>query len=205
MKKKKWIKLNLKNKFTILTKKKKLRSRSWFKIYEIQKKIKLIKKNDNVIDLGSSPGSWSKFIRKKIGINGKIFSCDIITMKKIKNVIFIKGDICKKKTKKKIINITKNDKINLITSDISPNISGIKEIDYPKFKNIINHIINLCKKKLINKGNLLIKIFLGKNFSYILKKIKNMFKHIKIYKPQSSYTFSKETYIIALNYNKINY
>ncbi len=125
-------------------------------------------------------------------------------MKKIKNVNFIKGDICNIKTINKIIKKTKLYKINSIISDISPNISGIKEIDNPKYKNIIKSIIYLCKKKLFINGNLIIKIFLGENFSYILKKIKNIFKKINIYKPKCSYKWSKEIYIIALKY-KNNY
>ncbi len=123
-------------------------------------------------------------------------------MKKIKNVNFIKGNICDYKIIKKIIKITKSYNINVILSDISPNISGIKEIDNPKYKNIIKKIIILVKKKLYKNGNFVIKVFLGENFSYILKKIKNIFKIIKIYKPQSSYKFSKEIYIIALKYKK---
>ncbi len=202
MKKKKIIYLKSNNIYTKLAKKNNLRSRSWFKIYEIQKKTNIIKKNDNIIDLGSSPGGWSKFLSKKINKIGKIFSCDIKPMKYIKKVKFIKGDISNIKTIKKIIKITKNYKINTILSDISPNISGIKEIDYPKFKKIIKNIILLFNKKLKKNGNLIIKIFLGKNFSYIIKKIKKIFKFIKIYKPQSSYSFSKEIYIIALYYKK---
>ncbi len=125
-------------------------------------------------------------------------------MKKIKKVNFIKGNICNYKTIKKIIKITKLYKINTILSDISPNISGIKEIDNPKFKNIIKNIIILIKKKLYKNGNFVIKVFLGENFSYILKKIKNIFKIIKIYKPKSSHKFSKEIYIIGLKYKKFN-
>ncbi len=192
----------LNDKYKKLAYKLKLRSRSWFKIKEIQKKNKLIKKKNNILDLGSSPGGWSKFLSKKIKKIGKIFSCDILPMKKIKKVKFIQGDICKKKTIKKIIKITKLYKINAILSDISPNLSGIKEIDNPKYKNIINKIILLCNKKLIKQGNLLIKVFLGDNFKYTIKKIKKIFKIVKVFKPKSSYNSSKEIYIIALKYKK---
>ncbi len=201
-KKKKWINIKLNNKYTKKARIMNLRSRSWFKIKEIQNKYKIIKKKNNIIDLGSSPGGWSKFISQKIKNINKIFSCDILPMKKIKKVKFIKGNICNIKIINKIIKKTKLYNINVIISDISPNISGIKEIDNPKYKNIIKNIILLIKKKLLNNGNLLIKIFLGKNFSYILKKIKNIFKIIKIYKPKSSYKSSKEIYIIALKYKK---
>ncbi len=202
MKKKNWINKTLNDKYSKIAKIKKLRSRSWFKIQEIHHKYNIFNKNDNTIDLGCSPGGWSKFISKKIKNIGKIFSCDILPMKKIKNVNFILGDICNLNTINKLIKITKSKNINNIISDISPNISGIKEIDNPKYKKIIKNIIYLYKKKLYKNGNIIIKVFLGEIFIYILKKIKKKFKVIKIYKPQSSYNFSKEIYIIALKYKK---
>ncbi len=121
-------------------------------------------------------------------------------MKKINNINFIKGNICNKKIFNLIIKITKKYNINNIISDISPNITGIKEIDNPKNKYIIKTILKLCKKKLNINGNLIIKIFLGKIFSNFYKKIKNIFNYIKIQKPQSSNIFSKEIYIIAKGY-----
>ncbi len=123
-------------------------------------------------------------------------------MQKIYNTFFIKGNINKIKILNIIIKKTNKLIINNIISDISPNITGIYETDYYNQKKIINNILWLCKKKLINKGNLIIKIFLGKLFNKILKKIKNIFNYIKIFKPQSSNFFSKEIYIIAKNYNK---
>ncbi len=199
---KKKYKNNKKYKYKKLSIKYNLKSKSWFKLFEINKKYKIIKKNDNIINLGSSPGGWTKLILNKIKNTGKIFCCDIIKNKEEKNIKFIKGNICKKKIFNLIIKKTKKYKIKNIISDISPNITGIKEIDNPKNKKIIKTIINLCKKKLIHNGNLIIKIFLGENFSKFFKKIKNMFNIIKIFKPQSSNYFSKEIYIIAKKYKK---
>ncbi len=202
-KSKKWIKnIIKKDKYLLLAKKKNIRSRAWFKLYEINKKYNLLKKNNNIIELGCYPGSWSILIKNIIGKNGKIFSCDILNIKPIKNIIFIKGDICKKKTLNKILKKTKKTKIKIILSDISPNLTGIKEIDNIKYKNILKKILFLCKKKLNKNGNLLIKLFLGENFSFFIKKTKKIFKTIKIIKPKASRTFSKEIYLIALGFNK---
>ncbi len=202
MSKKKWIHDKLKNKYTILAKKKKIKSRSWFKLNEIQKKNKILKKGYNIIDLGCHPGGWIQFIYKIIGNKGKIFCCDILKIKKIKNEIFIHGDICNKKIFNSIINKTKNHIINTILSDISPNLTGFNQIDNPKFKKIIKIILILCQKKLIKNGNLVIKCFLGRIFSNFLKKIKKIFIFVKILKPISSYISSKEIYIIAKGYKK---
>ncbi len=203
--KKKWLKIHLNDKYIKQAKKFNIRSRSWFKLEEIQKQDKIIKKNDNIIELGSYPGGWSQFIAKIIKKKNKIFSCDLLPMKKIKYINFTQGNICQKKTIKKILKKTKYHNIQVILSDISPNLTGIKEIDNIKYMKIFKKIIYLCKKKLHLNGNFVIKTFLGLNFTKITKKIKPLFKTIKIRKPKSSYTFSKEIYIIAIGYKKNKY
>ncbi len=123
-------------------------------------------------------------------------------MKEKKNIYFIQGDICKKKILKKIIKTIQQHKIKVIISDISPNLTGIKEIDNPKNMSIYINILKICKKKLEKNGTLVSKVFLSKNFSIITKKIKTLFKYIKFIKPKSSYQSSKEIYIIGLKYKK---
>ncbi len=151
MKKKKWINLNLNDKYIYLKKKKNILSRSWFKLEEINKYYNIIKKKNNIIDLGCSPGGWTQFLNQKKNNIGKIFSCDIKPINKKLKTNFILGNICEKKIFNKIIKKTSKYEINNILSDISPNISGIKEIDNPKFKKIIKTILNLCKLKLKKK------------------------------------------------------
>ncbi len=151
MKKKKWINIHINDKYINLKKKKKIISRSWFKLQEINTSFNIIKKKDNIIDLGCSPGGWTQYLTQKKKNTGKIFSCDIKPINKNLKTIFILGNICKKKIFNKIIKKTSRYKINNILSDISPNISGIKEIDNPKFKKIIKTILNLCKLKLKKK------------------------------------------------------
>ncbi len=150
MKKKKWISLQKNDKYIKLKKKQNVLSRSYFKLKEINNKYKIINKNDNIIELGCSPGGWTQYLIKKKKIR-KIFSCDIKKINKKIKTNFILGNICKKNIFNKIINKTYKYKINNILSDISPNISGIKEIDNPKFKTIIKKILHLCKKKLKKK------------------------------------------------------
>ncbi len=151
MKKKKWINIQKNDKYINLKKKKNIISRSWFKLKEINKEFNIIKKKNNIIDLGCSPGGWTQFLIQKNNKISKIFSCDINPINKKLKTNFILGDICKKKIFNKIIKKTIKYKIHNILSDISPNITGIKEIDNPKFKIIIKKILYLCKKKLKKK------------------------------------------------------
>ncbi len=151
MKNKKWINIQKNDKYINFKKEKNIISRSWFKIKEINKEFNIIKKGDNIIDLGCSPGGWTQFLIQKKNKIGKIFSCDITPINKKLKTNFILGDICKKKILNKIIKKTINYKINNILSDISPNITGIKEIDNPKFRLIVKQILYLCKLKLKKK------------------------------------------------------
>ncbi|QJC28719.1 23S rRNA (uridine(2552)-2'-O)-methyltransferase [Enterobacteriaceae endosymbiont of Plateumaris consimilis] len=176
------------------------RSRSWFKLQEIQKLDKIFKPNITIIDLGCSPGGWSKFVSLKIGLKGKIIACDLLPMKKINNVSFIQGNLCDDN----IINLIKiklnNLKAQVIMSDISPNISGIKEIDIPKSMYLSELALNLCYSVLDFNGNFLIKIFQGIGVNQYLKKIDSLFKTMKIRKPDASRSHSCEIYVVAKGY-----
>lgn len=143
-----------------------------------------------------------QYIKKTIGENGLIIACDILPINSIKNVFFIKEDVCNNIILKKILKYVEKNKVDVVLSDISPNISGISEIDIPKFIYIIKNILNICKIFLKKNGNFVIKIFQGEGLNFYIKKIKFMFKKIKIRKPKASRVNSKEFYIIAKGYKK---
>ncbi|QJC28270.1 RlmE family RNA methyltransferase [Enterobacteriaceae endosymbiont of Plateumaris braccata] len=196
-----WIKKYLKDIYVKKVKQNsEFRSRSWFKLQEIQKIDKIFKPNMKIIDLGSSPGGWSKFALSKIGLNGKIIACDLLPMKKIDNVDFIQGNLCDIN----IINLIKiklnNLKAQVIMSDMSPNISGVKEIDIPKSIYLSELALKLCYSILDFNGNFLIKIFQGIGVDQYLKKIDSLFKIMKIRKPNASRSHSCEIYIVAKGY-----
>ncbi|QJC29164.1 RlmE family RNA methyltransferase [Enterobacteriaceae endosymbiont of Plateumaris rustica] len=196
-----WIKKYLKDIYVKKVKKNnKFRSRSWFKLQEIQKIDKIFKPNMKIIDLGCSPGGWSKFASLQIGSKGKIIACDLLPMKKINNVDFIQGNLYNEN----IFNLIKiklnNFKVQVIMSDISPNISGIKEIDIPKSIYLSELALKLCYSVLDFNGNFLIKIFQGTGINQFLKKIESLFKIMKIRKPNASRSNSREIYIVAKGY-----
>ncbi|MGK2896857.1 MAG: RlmE family RNA methyltransferase [Candidatus Makana argininalis] len=195
-----WLNNHFNDIYFINAKKNKLRSRSWFKLNEIQKKYNIILKGMKVLDLGSSPGGWSKYVYDKIGQNGIIISCDIIPMKPISGVYFILGNINNNVIFQNINKKIGNNKIDLILSDMSPNISGISTIDIPKFINLIKLSLIFCKHFLNKGGNLVVKIFQGNGFEKIFKYIKSKFIYVKIIKPKSSKKKSKEIYIISKGY-----
>lgn len=192
-----WLRRNFKDKFVIEAKKKNLRSRSWFKLDEIQKKEKIFYPGLKVLDLGSSPGGWSKYAINCLGKKGLVIACDILPMKNIKNVEFIQGNIKDKFFFKTLINRCNLEKISVVMSDMSPNISGIPTIDIPNSIKLLNLSLMICLKIITSKGIFLSKVFQGKNLDIFLKKIKLIFKTVKILNLNSSRFNSRELYIIA--------
>lgn len=192
-----WLKRNFKDKLVIEARKKKLRSRSWFKLYEIQKKEKIFYSGMKVLDLGSSPGGWSKYAVSCLGEKGFVIACDILPMKNIKNVEFMKGNIEDEFFLKNLIKRCKLEKISVVMSDISPNISGISIIDMPNSIKLLNLALMICLKTITPKGVFVFKVFQGENLNVFLKKIKLVFKKVKILNLCSSRYKSRESYIIA--------
>lgn len=196
----KWIYNHINDFYVKYSYKNKLRSRSWFKLKEIDEKNNIFKLGMKVIDLGSFPGGWSKYAISKVGLKGSVISFDKKFMNKIKGVNFIQGDINKKDILNKILNFKK--KIHVLISDMSPNISGIKFVDDIKIIKLIKLSLNIAKKVLLKKGIFIVKAFQGIKLDYYIKKIKLFFLKVYLYKPNSSRSSSREIYIIAINKKK---
>ena len=169
------------------------RSRAVFKLIEMNKKFKFLKKNSLIIDLGSSPGSWSQYASKEIR-NGKILAVDILSMKEIDKVNFMKGDFLDNNIYEKIA-IYFNSKIDVVLSDMAANTSGNKELDTYKTGELCLNAMNLSKKILRDDGVFLSKLFMGSIFKEINETAKKSFKKVVKYKPLSSKKESKEIYI----------
>ena len=169
------------------------RSRASFKLIELNKKFKFIKKNTNLLDLGSSPGGWSQ-VANQIIESGRILSIDIKEMEPIKNVKFLKTDILEKKTKKEVIDYF-NSNIDVIISDMAADTTGNKSLDSIRTNQLCFEVINFSKNILKPKGVLISKLFMGDDFIEVKNLAKSVFKKVKFFKPQSSRKESKETYL----------
>jgi 23S rRNA (uridine2552-2'-O)-methyltransferase len=169
------------------------RSRASFKIIELNKKFKFIKKNSNLLDLGSYPGGWSQ-IASGIITNGKILSIDIKEMMPIKNVKFLKNNILEESTKYKIIEYFK-DKLDVIISDMAADTTGNKSLDSIRTNQLCADTINFSKSMLKPKGVLVSKLFMGEDFIEVKNLAKSIFKNVNFFKPESSRRDSKETYL----------
>ena len=177
------------------------RSRSAFKLIEMNKKFKFLKKNLSLLDLGSCPGGWSQVAKNEI-IEGKILAVDIKPMEKVSNVDFINGDFRENETYEKIV-VYFNNKVDVVLSDMAENTSGNKTLDSYRTGEICLNAMSLAKEILSQDGVFLSKIFMGSIYEEINEKAKKYFKKIVKYKPLSSKKESKEIYIFCKGILKI--
>jgi len=193
-----------KNKKDIFIKKSKIegyRSRSAYKLIEMNEKFKFIKKKTLILDLGSSPGGWSQ-VATEGATEGKILAVDIKPMLEIKNVFFINGNFEDPKIYEKITTHF-NGKIDLVMSDMALNTTGNKNLDSNNTGELCLRAMELAKKTLQIDGVFLSKLFMGQIFSEIQKKAKKTFKKVIQYKPLASKKESKEIYIYCKGLIKI--
>ena len=171
------------------------RSRAAFKLLELNKKFNFIKSNSNLLDIGATPGGWSQ-IASKMVISGKVLAVDILPMEKIKNVNFINGDFLDETTQQQIKNIFQK-KIDVIISDMAENTTGNKSIDSIRTNNLCAEVIKFSINHLDINGVLVCKLFMGDDFILVKDLAKKNFKTVEFFKPESSRSESKETYIFC--------
>ena len=169
------------------------RSRASFKLIELNKKYKFLKKNTNLLDLGCCPGGWSQ-VASQIIIAGRIMSVDIKDMEPIKDVKFFKGNLLSKDTKSVVVKYFKSN-LDVILSDMAADTTGNKSLDSIRTNQLCADVINFSKETLKPKGVLVSKIFMGEDFLEVKNLAKSTFDRVNFFKPESSRKESKETYL----------
>ena len=169
------------------------RSRSAFKLIELNKKYKFIKKNSKLLDIGAYPGGWAQ-VTSKIITTGKILSLDIKKMDELKNVSFLQTDFLEEKTQDKIFNFFK-DKLDVVISDMAANTTGNKSLDSIRTNQLCAEVVRFSTKILKPNGVLVSKLFMGDDFVEVKELAKSRFKKVEFFKPEASRNESKETYL----------
>ena len=193
---KNWIARQFSDPYTKLAKQKGYRSRSAFKLIEINDKFRFLKNNLNILDLGSAPGGWSQ-VCAEINKNGKNLSIDILNMETIDNIFFYKKDFNDSDFLDFINDFFKQNKVDIVLSDMAVNTTGNKDLDAIKTNAIALDVVNLSKLILKKKSSLLVKIFSGKDENILIKNAKELFKDIERIKPDSSRKESREMYLLC--------
>lgn len=191
------------DRYTRKAKEQGLRSRSWFKLQEIDNLDKLLHIGMTVIDLGSTPGGWSSYAIKKIGKTGKVIACDKLPMKKIPGVYFYQEDCINPNILDKFYSWVGYRSVHIVLSDMASNTTGISIIDVSRSIFLGNIALNICYDFLKPGGTFLVKIFQGISFEKYLYSIRSAFNIVKIRKPDSSRMNSREVYIVAKEFKNI--
>ncbi len=176
------------------------RARSAYKLKQINNRFNLIKKGDNVLDIGAAPGGWLQVTKEINEGEGKIIGVDRQTIDSIEGVNTIKGDITNEKTIKQIESLV--DDIDVVISDVAPDLSGNWSIDHAKSIDLAKKTLKITKDVLSPGGNYLVKVFQGKMYSDFIEKVEQNFKFTKGHRPKASRDQSAEIYVIAKGFNK---
>lgn len=176
------------------------RSRAAYKLLELQEKDKLFSPGMVVVDLGASPGGWSQTAAKLVGRQGRIFALDILPMEEIKGVEFIQGDFTDEVVCQHLLEKIQGTQVDLVISDMAPNISGISGVDNPRSIYLAELALDFARQVLKPGGNLLLKLFQGEGFDSFLAALRKMFGSVSVRKPPASKARSAEVYLVAKGY-----
>ena len=197
MRSKTWNKEHADDQFVQRAHKEGWRSRAVYKLQELDKKYQLLHAGMNIVDLGAAPGGWSQYASKQLGKQGDIIAIDVLDMDAIDNVHFIKGDFTEDIIYESICALTGKQKIDLVLSDMAPNISGITSVDQPKAMYLAELAADFSFLALKPNGSLLVKLFQGAGFDDYVKMLRKKFRKVLIRKPEASRPRSREVYALA--------
>ena len=206
-----WLNDHVNDTYVKLAKREGYRARAAYKLKEIDEVHKLIKPGHMVIDLGSTPGAWSQYIRRKLSpktatgggaavgeLNGRIIALDLLAMEPVEGVVFIQGDFREDEVLSQLTTEMKGDLADVVVSDMAPNLSGIDSTDAARVENLIELAIDFCKNHMKPEGALVAKVFHGSGYSQLVVMFKANFKVVKAIKPASSRSESSETFLVGM-------
>jgi 23S rRNA (uridine2552-2'-O)-methyltransferase len=176
------------------------RARAVFKLEQIQAKEKILRPGGVVLDLGASPGSWSQFAARIVGEKGLIVAQDLLPMDPIAGVQFLQGDFTDSSTLKDVRELLGDRPVDLVMSDMAPNISGNRAIDQPRSIGLADEALLLATEVLRPGGDFLIKLFQGAGFDDFVSEVGTRFRKTRLIKPKASRPESREIYLLARVY-----
>jgi 23S rRNA (uridine2552-2'-O)-methyltransferase len=193
-----WIKEHLADEYVKKSKIDGFRSRAAYKFLQLNEKHSLLTSSDRVVDLGSAPGSWSQAVSTLLNDTGHIIAIDLLPMAAVPKTSFIQGDFTDNAIYEKLQDALNNNPVDLVISDMAPNISGIKGMDQARISNLNELTLDFARDWLKPMGNMMVKTFMGSGFDDFIKQVRASFAKTIIEKPDSSRDRSSELFIIGL-------
>ncbi|WP_113907369.1 23S rRNA (uridine(2552)-2'-O)-methyltransferase RlmE [Aliidiomarina celeris] len=195
-----WLKEHFDDPYVQKAQKAGYRSRAVFKLEEIQKRDRLLKPGQIVVDLGAAPGGWSQYVAALQDGKGEVIACDILDMDSLPGVEFLQGDFREETVLKALLNRIGGANVDVVLSDMAPNMSGNEAVDIPRSMYLVELALDMCRQVLKPNGAFAVKVFQGEGFDAFLKDVRSMFKQVKVRKPDSSRARSREVYLVATGF-----
>ena len=192
-----WLKEHFTDPYVQRAKAEGFRSRAIYKLEEMDRKVKLLHPGQVVLDLGAAPGGWSQYARRTIGRHGRVVAMDILPMDAINGVEFVLGDFREDAVLEQLIGMVGERAVDVLLSDMSPNLSGIDAIDQPSSLYLVELALDMANRVLKKDGAVLIKTFQGYGFQEVVAAARRNFSLVKLLKPDASRSRSPELYLLA--------
>ncbi len=205
-----WINDHVNDTYVKLAKLEGYRARAAYKLKEIDETLGLIKPGHLVVDLGSTPGAWSQYVRRKMSpktatsggaaageLNGTIIALDLLPMQPVEGVVFLQGDFREPEMLQRLADEMKGRKADVVLSDMAPNLSGIASADAARIENLVELAIEFAQSYMKPQGALVAKVFHGGGYDPVVKRFKETFLVVKPIKPKASRDKSSETFLIG--------
>lgn len=182
------------------------RARAAYKLKEIDESLGLIRPGHQVVDLGSAPGAWSQYVRRKLSpqgaavgeLNGTIIAIDLLPMDPIEGVQFLQGDFREEAVLAQLEGLVGGRKLDVVVSDMAPNLSGVESVDAARISHLIELAVDFSHQHLKPEGALVTKVFHGSGYSQLVQLFKDTFKVVKAIKPKASRDRSSETFLVGM-------
>ena len=207
---KSWLNDHINDPYVKLAQREGYRARAAYKLKEIDETLGLVKPGYCVVDLGSTPGAWSQYLRRKLSpagaahgeLNGHIIALDMLPMAPIEDVHFIQGDFREESVLQELNQtldkVYGSQRVDLVVSDMAPNLSGIESADAARIEHLIELALEFSQKRLKPEGALVVKLFHGSGYSQLVKLFKDHFHVVKPIKPKASRDKSSETFLVGM-------
>ena len=206
-----WLNDHVNDTYVKLAKKEGYRARAAYKLQEIDETFRLIKPGDLVVDLGSAPGAWSQYARRRMSpktatgggaavgaLNGRIIALDILPMEPVEGVLFLQGDFREEEVLQRLTLELQGTKADVVVSDMAPNLSGIESADSARIEHLVELAIEFSVMHLKPQGALVAKVFHGGGYDQLVKRFRETFELVKPLKPKASRDRSSETFLVGL-------
>lgn len=201
-----WLNDHVNDPYVKLANKEGFRARAAYKLKEIDESLGLIRPGNLVVDLGSAPGAWSQYVRRKLSpqgaavgaLDGTIIALDILPMEPVEGVVFLQGDFREPEVLARLEAAVQGRKADAVVSDMAPNLSGVESADAARIQHLVELAVEFSRGHLKPDGALVAKVFHGSGYSQLVKLFKETFRVVKPLKPKASRDKSSETFLVGI-------